>query len=100
MKRPYSRESLVEFINEYSAGILQRSLRSESSKRFAKDFKSLRGCDDVKETEICVRELNAETFLDVVMDPRMVRMFSFVKKKTFIPVFQVFHSTWKSSRVF
>ncbi|XP_043282254.1 thioredoxin domain-containing protein 11 [Venturia canescens] len=71
MKQPYNRESLINFINQYTEGVLQRTLRSESSKRFAHDFKSRRGCENIKETEICIRELNAETFLDAVLDPKM-----------------------------
>ena len=79
MKRALSRDALVEFINEYSTGVLQRTLRSDSSKRFAGDFKAARGCEGVTETEICVSELTTDTFIKVVMDPKMVKF-----DKTFI----------------
>lgn len=71
MSSNLSRNSLVEFLNNYSNGSLQRTLRSDSSRRFARDFQSSPECNNNNndnKMEICIPELTTETFLPTILD--------------------------------
>ncbi|XP_015608172.1 thioredoxin domain-containing protein 11 isoform X2 [Cephus cinctus] len=69
MKEDLSRYSLVQFINNYTEGMLQRTLRSVASRRFA--HKTRIECEPNDNSKICVPELTTETFLDTILNPTM-----------------------------
>ncbi|XP_063995594.1 thioredoxin domain-containing protein 11 [Diachasmimorpha longicaudata] len=70
MDEDLGRESLIKFINEFSNGSLQRRLRSDSGRRFARDFQSVDECKGERKDEVCIRELTTESFLRTALDPR------------------------------
>lgn len=75
MHHEFSEYALVDFINNYTQGLLQRTLRSDNSKRY-RTQKLL--SDEVNSnnadlrSKICVPELTTKTFLDVILDPSKV----------------------------
>ncbi|XP_053997543.1 thioredoxin domain-containing protein 11 [Hylaeus anthracinus] len=69
MQEDFNRYALIQFINNYTEGFLQRTLRSNNSKRFGQKFKSKTNCETKNLQCICIPELITETFLDTVLDP-------------------------------
>ncbi|KZC05729.1 PREDICTED: thioredoxin domain-containing protein 11 [Dufourea novaeangliae] len=69
MQDDFNRYTLVQFINNYTQGVLQRTLRSSDSRRFAQKFKSNITCETKDSRSICIPELTTETFLDTILDP-------------------------------
>ncbi|KAH0546366.1 thioredoxin domain-containing protein 11 [Cotesia glomerata] len=67
MQHTLSKNNLIKFINNYTTGSLQRTLRVDSSKRYAEDFKKKSKCKN-KASTICVEELDTDTFLPTVLD--------------------------------
>ncbi|XP_015111249.1 thioredoxin domain-containing protein 11 [Diachasma alloeum] len=70
MEGHLGRESLVKFIDEFSNGSLQRRLRSDSGRRFARDFQPVDECKGERSDQVCIQELTTESFLRAVLDPR------------------------------
>nr|XP_031832989.1 thioredoxin domain-containing protein 11 [Nomia melanderi] len=70
MQDDFNRYTLVQFINNYTQGFLQRTLRSSSSRRFTEKLKNNVTCEanDVPRS-MCIPELTTETFLDTILDP-------------------------------
>ncbi|KYN11957.1 PREDICTED: thioredoxin domain-containing protein 11 isoform X1 [Trachymyrmex cornetzi] len=71
MHHEFSEYALVDFINNYTQGLLQRTLRSDNSKR----YRTQKLLDEVNSnnadlhSKICVPELTTKTFLDSILDP-------------------------------
>lgn len=72
MQDDFNRFTLIQFINNYTEGFLQRTLRSNNSKHFAQKFKSKVNCETKDAQNICILELTTETFLDTILDPTKV----------------------------
>jgi len=73
MHHEFSEYALVDFINNYTQGLLQRTLRSDNSKRFRaqklfyEDNNNANSCSKIR-----VPELTTKTFLDTILDPSKV----------------------------
>lgn len=72
MQEDFSRYTLIQFINNYTQGFLQRTLRSNNSRRFVQKFKTKVSCKTKDVKSVCVPELTTETFLDTILDPTKV----------------------------
>ena len=73
MQGEYSRNALVQFINNYTNGYLRRSMRSTSPKQFMRSMTTKTKCrKDAQSKSVCVEELTTETFLDTVLNPDKV----------------------------
>ncbi|XP_066601366.1 thioredoxin domain-containing protein 11-like isoform X2 [Prorops nasuta] len=70
MKEDFSRYALIKFINNYTKGFLQRTLRSDNTRHFIKKFKNDAKSSNTEEQHIEISELNTENFLDTVLDPK------------------------------
>ncbi|KAK2582439.1 hypothetical protein KPH14_004749 [Odynerus spinipes] len=68
MQEDFSRHGVIEFINNYTQGFLQRTLRSDNSQCFVKKFKNKLKCDQKNALKVCIPELTSEIFLDTVLD--------------------------------
>ncbi|XP_076292907.1 thioredoxin domain-containing protein 11 isoform X2 [Lasioglossum baleicum] len=69
LRDDFNRYTLVQLINNYTQGFLQRTLRSSNSRRYAQKFKSNVTCETKDSQSICIPELTTETFLDTILDP-------------------------------
>ncbi|XP_033335713.2 thioredoxin domain-containing protein 11 isoform X1 [Megalopta genalis] len=69
MQDEFNRYTLIQFINNYTHGFLQRTLRSSNSRRYAQKFKNNVTCDVEGVQSMCIPELTTETFLDTILDP-------------------------------
>ncbi|XP_043258314.1 thioredoxin domain-containing protein 11 isoform X1 [Colletes gigas] len=69
MQGDFNRYTLIQFINNYTEGFLQRTLRSNNSRRFVQKFKSKTNCETKDDQSICIPELTTETFLSTILDP-------------------------------
>lgn len=69
MEEDFSRYTLIQFINNYTQGFLQRTLRSNNSRRFVQKFKTKVNCKTKDVKSVCIPELTTETFLDTILDP-------------------------------
>ncbi|XP_076235229.1 thioredoxin domain-containing protein 11 [Calliopsis andreniformis] len=69
MQEDFNRYTLIQFINNYTHGFLQRSLRSNNSRRFTQKFKTKLKCETKDTRNICIPELTTETFLNTILDP-------------------------------
>ncbi|XP_076752476.1 thioredoxin domain-containing protein 11 isoform X2 [Xylocopa sonorina] len=69
MLEDFNRYTLIQFINNYTQGFLQRTLRSNNSKRFVQKFKTQVNCKTKNVQSICIPELTTETFLKTILDP-------------------------------
>ncbi|KAF3422717.1 hypothetical protein E2986_01980 [Frieseomelitta varia] len=69
MQEDFNRYTLIQFINNYTQGFLQRTLRSNNSRRFVQKFKTKVSCKTKNVQNICIPELTTETFLDTILDP-------------------------------
>ncbi|XP_017881600.1 thioredoxin domain-containing protein 11 [Ceratina calcarata] len=69
MQEDFKRYTLVQFINNYTLGFLQRTLRSNNSRRFVQKFKTKVDCKPNNVQSVCIPELTTETFLDIILDP-------------------------------
>lgn len=74
MQNELSRDSLLQFINNFTLGYLRRNMRSINPKRFVQSVPVHDKCED---KEICITELSTETFLNTVLDFRKVYIFYF-----------------------
>ncbi|KAF7993076.1 hypothetical protein HCN44_005857 [Aphidius gifuensis] len=71
LSKNLTRNTLVKFLNNYSNGLLKRTLRSDSSRRYARDFKSSKKCSNNNNSNsmnICIPELTTDTFLPTILD--------------------------------
>ncbi|KAK0162092.1 hypothetical protein PV327_008457 [Microctonus hyperodae] len=68
MSDKLSLESLVKFINNYNNGSLSRTLRSDAIRQYGRDLK-IDSCKNNKLSEVCIQELNTETFFNTILDP-------------------------------
>lgn len=68
MQEDFSRYTLIQFINNYTQGFLQRTLRSNNSRRFVQKFKSKVNCKTKDAQNVCIPELTTETFLNTILD--------------------------------
>ncbi|KOC69381.1 Thioredoxin domain-containing protein 11 [Habropoda laboriosa] len=69
MQEDFNRYTLIQFINNYTQGFLQRTLRSNNSRRFVQKFKNKINCKTKNVQSVCIPELTTETFLDTILDP-------------------------------
>lgn len=70
MQDDFNRYTLVQFINNYTQGFLQRTLRSSNSRRFTEKLKNNVTCEANNiPRSMCIPELTTETFLDTILDP-------------------------------
>ncbi|XP_011310287.1 thioredoxin domain-containing protein 11 [Fopius arisanus] len=69
LEGPLGRAVLVRFVQEFNNATLKRNLRSDSSRRYARDFQPVYQCREQPQDQVCVQELTTENFLGVVMDP-------------------------------
>ena len=69
MEEDFSRYTFIQFINNYTQGFLQRTLRSNNSRRFIEKFKTKVDCKSKGARNMCIPELTTETFLDTILDP-------------------------------
>lgn len=77
MHHDFSEYALVDFINNYTQGLLQRTLRSDNSQccetQKQKPPSNDDTCNNVNtRSKIRVPELTTETFLDTILDPSKV----------------------------
>ncbi|OXU20522.1 hypothetical protein TSAR_015773 [Trichomalopsis sarcophagae] len=70
MQDEYGRNTLVQFINNYTNGYLARTMRSNNPRRFARSFVPKSDCKRNSNSKICVPELSTDNFLDTVLNPR------------------------------
>ncbi|XP_051156693.1 thioredoxin domain-containing protein 11 [Leptopilina boulardi] len=70
LKEELSLYSLTQFINNYTEGFLQRTLRSDKSRRFAHSYKKGTEFKIIKKSTIHVPELTTENFLETVLDSK------------------------------
>ncbi|KAG7210429.1 hypothetical protein KM043_011961 [Ampulex compressa] len=68
MQHNFSRHNLLRFINNYTQGLLQRTLRSNNSKRYAQKIMEPENCKKNGRDKICIPELTTETFLNTILD--------------------------------
>ncbi|CAK9802194.1 Thioredoxin domain-containing protein 11 [Anthophora plagiata] len=68
MQEDFNRYTLIQFINNYTQGFLQRTLRSNNSRRFVQKFKNKINCKTKSVQSVCIPELTTETFLDTILD--------------------------------
>ena len=68
MHDDFNRYNLIQFINNYTQGFLQRTLRSNNSRRFLQKFETKINCETKNTRSICITELTTETFLNTVLD--------------------------------
>nr|XP_012152596.1 PREDICTED: thioredoxin domain-containing protein 11 isoform X3 [Megachile rotundata] len=68
MHDDFNRYNLVQFINNYTQGFLQRTLRSNNSRRFLQKFKTKINCEPKDTQSICIPELTTESFSSIVLD--------------------------------
>lgn len=106
MHDDFNRYNLVQFINNYTQGFLQRTLRSNNSRRFLQKFKTKINCETKDTRSICIPELTTETFLNTVLDLSKVSLIDkgkccySLKNDTLIKVyikfnaFFLFHRMW------
>ncbi|XP_076655779.1 thioredoxin domain-containing protein 11 isoform X2 [Halictus rubicundus] len=64
----FNRYTLIQLINNYAQGLLQRTLRSSNSRRYAQKFKSNVTCETKDAQSVCIPELTTENFLDTILD--------------------------------
>ncbi|EZA61446.1 hypothetical protein DMN91_003951 [Ooceraea biroi] len=71
MHRDFSEYALVDFINNYTQGLLERTLRSDNSQHYKtqKSPNEENRSNVDSSPKIRVPELKAETFLDTILDP-------------------------------
>lgn len=74
MQEDFSRYTLIQFINNYTQGFLQRTLRSNNSRRFVQKFKSKVNCKTKDAQNVCIPELTTETFLNTILDSTKVKL--------------------------
>lgn len=72
MQEDFSRYTLIQFINNYTQAFLQRTLRSNNSRRFVQKFKSKINCKTKNVQNVCIPELTTETFLNTILDSTKV----------------------------
>lgn len=78
MHHDFSEYALVDFINKYTQGLLERTLRSDNSQGndIRNKAQKLPNEDDRGEvnlySKIRLPELTTETFLDTILDPSKV----------------------------
>lgn len=74
MHHDFSEYALVDFINNYTQGLLQRTLRSDNSKHYrARKLLDENNSNNVdSHSKIRVPELTTKTFLDTILDPSKV----------------------------
>lgn len=70
LKEELSVYSLTEFVNNYTDGFLQRTLRSDRNRRFAHSYKKSMEYKTIEKTTVHVPELTTENFLETVLDPK------------------------------
>ncbi|XP_014215524.1 thioredoxin domain-containing protein 11 [Copidosoma floridanum] len=68
MQEEFGKNTLVQFINNYTNGYLSRTLRSNNPKRFVRSFINKSECRKSVESRICVQELSTENFSDTVLN--------------------------------
>ncbi|XP_043492101.1 thioredoxin domain-containing protein 11 [Polistes fuscatus] len=68
MQTDFNRHAVIEFINNYTQGFLQRTLRSDNSRCFVHKFKTKIKCDPKNTLKMCIPDLTSETFLDTILD--------------------------------
>ncbi|XP_020280773.1 thioredoxin domain-containing protein 11 isoform X2 [Pseudomyrmex gracilis] len=69
MHHDFSEDALVNFVNQYTQGLLERTLRSENLQQNKTQKSSNRSNNVTSRSQIRVRELTTETFLDTILDP-------------------------------
>ncbi|KAJ8665286.1 hypothetical protein QAD02_006948 [Eretmocerus hayati] len=69
MQERLNRNTLVNFINNYTKGYLKRTMRSNTPRRFVRSFITKSECKESEGSRICVPELSSENFLDTVLNP-------------------------------
>ncbi|XP_046835682.1 thioredoxin domain-containing protein 11 [Vespa crabro] len=69
MQEDFNKNAVIEFINNYTQGFLQRTLRSDNSRCFVQKFKTKIKCDQKNTLKMCIPDLTSETFLDTILDP-------------------------------
>lgn len=72
MQEDFSKNAVIEFINNYTQGFLQRTLRSDNSRCFVQKFKTKIKCDQKNTLKMCIPDLTSETFLDTILDATKV----------------------------
>ncbi|XP_034935318.1 thioredoxin domain-containing protein 11 [Chelonus insularis] len=68
MEDSFTLDNLINFINKFTNGSLKRTLRTDSSRRYARDSYSRVKCPEKNPSEICVPELNTQNFLPTILD--------------------------------
>ncbi|XP_035744274.1 thioredoxin domain-containing protein 11-like isoform X1 [Vespa mandarinia] len=68
MQKDFNKNAVIEFINNYTQGFLQRTLRSDNSRCFVQKFKTKIKCDQKNTLKMCIPDLTSETFLDTILD--------------------------------
>lgn len=84
MNEDLSKSAFIQFINNYTQGLLERTLRSERLKNQSSIVKMNNKClkstkKRLQGNEICVIELTTETFLDTVLNPKKVSLTLWIK---------------------
>jgi len=78
MHRDFSEYALVDFINNYTQGLLKRTLRSDNSHHKTPESPDKNNRGNINPSlKIRIPELRAETFLDTILDPFKVNARSF-----------------------
>lgn len=77
MHHDFSEYALVDFINKYAQGVLERTLRSDNSGNDIRNKAQKLPNEDSRkdasfQSKIRVPELTTETFLNTILDPSKV----------------------------
>lgn len=74
MHHDFSEHTLIDFINNYTQGLLGRTLRSDNSQRYeVKKSSNKENHNNVDlHSKIYIPELTTKTFLDTILDPYKV----------------------------
>jgi len=73
MHRDFSEYALIDFINNYTQGLLERTLRSDNSHHKTQKSSDKDNRSNINPNlKIRIPELRTETFLDTILDPSKV----------------------------